>query len=240
MTSFEGFPPGALKSTPLPNLFFRDLLPQIESLAELKVTLHVFWAICLKKGFPRFVTLRELRADGILRKGLSGAGRAAEEALSDGLALAVARGTLLHLPVELNGDAHDVYFLNTAHSRQAIAKLRSGELDIGQVVLDGEAPAAAIVEQPNIFTLYEQNIGLLTPLLAEELADAARVYPAHWIEDAFRQALGYNKRSWRYIQRILERWAIEGRGNEESRGSARRIGERATPYGRGRTSSGKR
>jgi hypothetical protein len=26
-----------------------------------------------------------------------------------------------------------------------------------------------------------------------------------------------NKRSWRYIQRILERWASEGRTDEESR-----------------------
>ena len=66
-------------------------------------------------------------------------------------------------------------------------------------------------QRPNIFVLYEQNIGPLTPLLAEELMEAEDTYPAAWIEDAFREAVELNKRSWRYIQRILERWAAEGK-----------------------------
>jgi DNA replication protein len=65
--------------------------------------------------------------------------------------------------------------------------------------------------------LYEQNIGPLTPLLAEELMDAERTYPASWLEDAFREAVELNKRSWRYVQRILERWAAEGKEHETSR-----------------------
>jgi DnaD/phage-associated family protein len=75
------------------------------------------------------------------------------------------------------------------------------------------------VQRPNIFVLYEQNIGPLTPLLAEELVEAEDTYPALWIEDAFREAVELNKRSWRYIQRILERWAAEGKTDETSRGS---------------------
>ena len=61
--------------------------------------------------------------------------------------------------------------------------------------------------------LYEQNIGLLTPMVAEELKEAEKLYPAAWIEEAFREASSLNKRSWRYIERILERWSTEGKNS---------------------------
>lgn len=67
------------------------------------------------------------------------------------------------------------------------------------------------VERPNIFVLYEQNIGLLSPLIADDLRDAADQYPAEWIEDAFRAAIQRNKRNWSYISAILRRWETEGR-----------------------------
>jgi len=67
------------------------------------------------------------------------------------------------------------------------------------------------IERPNIFILYEQNIGLLSPLIADELRDAADMYPAEWIETAFREAILHNKRKWSYIRAILRRWETEGR-----------------------------
>ncbi len=66
-------------------------------------------------------------------------------------------------------------------------------------------------DRPNIFVLYEQNIGLLSPLIADQLRDAANLYPQEWIEAAFREAVQYNKRSWKYISAILRRWETEGR-----------------------------
>ncbi len=66
-------------------------------------------------------------------------------------------------------------------------------------------------DRPNIFVLYEQNIGLLSPLIADQLRDAANQYPHEWIEAAFREAVQYNKRSWKYISAILRRWETEGR-----------------------------
>ena len=35
MKGFAGFPPGRLRTTPVPNLFFADLLPAIDHLGEL-------------------------------------------------------------------------------------------------------------------------------------------------------------------------------------------------------------
>jgi DnaD/phage-associated family protein len=67
----------------------------------------------------------------------------------------------------------------------------------------------------NIFDLYEQNIGMITPIIAEELKEAERLYPPQWIEEAFKEAVTLNKRSWKYIARILERWASEGKDSGE-------------------------
>jgi DnaD/phage-associated family protein len=75
---------------------------------------------------------------------------------------------------------------------------------------DGDVPAIR-PERPNVFRLYEQNIGLLTPLIAEQLIAALEAYPQSWIEEAIAEAVAYNRRSWRYVQRILDQWATNGR-----------------------------
>ena len=77
-------------------------------------------------------------------------------------------------------------------------------------------PPAATAEPLNIFALYEGNIGAITPLMADDLKDAEERYPPQWIEDAFREAVSLNKRSWRYIHAILKRWEAEGRDYEEA------------------------
>jgi len=111
-----------------------------------------------------------------------------EETLRQALNSAVEHDTLLHSTLNINGVLEDVYSL-TNDSRQ---------------------PPAV-----NIFTLYEQNIGVITPMIAEELKEADKLYPPQWIEDAFKEAVTLNKRSWKYIARILERWASEGKDSGE-------------------------
>jgi len=69
---------------------------------------------------------------------------------------------------------------------------------------------------PNVFALYEENVGGITPLIADELKDAEERYPPQWIEAAFREAVSLNKRSWRYIHSILKRWEAEGPDHEEA------------------------
>jgi DnaD/phage-associated family protein len=203
MKPFPGFPQ-RMRFTPLPNLFFSQLLPQIDDIAELKATLHIFWALYGKRGYPKFVTYRELLADKMLMSGIGDG-----EALRHGLGLAISRGTLVHLTLDRGGRSEDLYFLNTEGDRQAVAKIESGEIDLG--ALPKREPYLEAEEQPNIFVLYEENIGMLTPMIAEELKEAEGLYPASWIESAFREAVSRNKRSWRYISRILERWASEGK-----------------------------
>ena len=203
MKGFPGFPAGDLPAVVVPTFFFSDLLPLIDDLAELKVTLHVIWLLDNKPGTLRFVQKGEIAADERLRAGLS------ERALDDGLERAVARGTLLPIVVERYGQTMTWYFLNDEPGREAIRRIERGVVpEFDDPLADGTGLRTA---RPNIFVLYEQNIGLLQPIIADELREAELRYPAEWIEDAFRIAVEQNKRAWRYIRAILERWATEGR-----------------------------
>lgn len=215
MNTFSGFPSGRSRHTSLPDLFFSDLLPLIDNLAELKVALHVFWLLYHKKGAPKYVTLQELQGDGTLLRSLQGLARSPMEALRDGLQRGVARGTLLHL--QGAADEQHFYFVNSAQGRRALEQAQAGEL----VLAEGEVRAqpATPAEQPNIFVLYEQNIGLLQPIIAEELQEAERAYPQEWIQEAFRIAVENNVRNWKYVRRILERWAAEGK--DDGKGKTR-------------------
>ncbi len=209
---FEGFPAGELRFTSVPDLFFAELLPAIEDLTELKVTLHVIW-LRQREG-KQVVTHAELAADETLARGLRALGNDPESALAEGLSRAVARGSLLHAVIEGEAGHQDVYLLNSEGGRQVLARIQSGEVGtVGAVAVD--RPSAE--PRPNIFQLYEDNIGLLSPILADELRDAEESYPASWIEDAFRIAVAQNVRKWRYIQAILERWSTEGREDGTSR-----------------------
>ncbi len=167
--------------------------------------------------------------------------RPAEERLRQGLEQAVVRGTLLriHLKLfsEVSGEEEVIgwYFFNTARSRKIVNELQGAEMvpvsllaedvqvaqavgvGVGKHAVSGQgeriekARAQVQVERPNIFVLYEQNIGLLTPMIASQLEDAADHYPADWIEAAFSEAVQRNKRNWKYISAILRNWETEGR-----------------------------
>ena len=229
MPAFTGFPSGKNPFVPLPESFFSAVLPEIEDLGELKVVLHLFWRLYQKEGSPRCASDRELLADPLLRRTLRRQGdpRPVEERLRAALEHAQASGILLRVRVRVDGEVVSWYFFNTDRSRRAVSRLQRGELS-PEVLLDAEGPAgqppggtsdiSAIhtlsveVDRPNIFTLYEQNVGLLLPLVAEELREAGERYPREWVEEAFRLAVQQNKRKWSYIRAILHRWEIEGKG----------------------------
>ncbi len=213
MKQFSGFP-AKTRFTPIPNIFFSNLLSQISDIAELKTTLHIFWALYSKRGYPRFITYRELLSSESLMSSLREGEKPPDEVLGKALATAVNRGTILHLVLERDGAPEDVYFLNTESDRQTVAKIRNGELVLAGLKAGGQAyPDIEPEPQPDIFTLYEQNIGMLTPMITEELREAEKLYPEDWIRDAIKEAVNQNIRKKSYILAILERWATEGRGD---------------------------
>ncbi|MCX8067309.1 MAG: DnaD domain protein [Anaerolineae bacterium] len=201
MRTFSGFPEGKTGVVRLPEVVFTELLPLVDDLDELKVILHVLYRLQQGKGPIRFVSQRRLLGDPVLLRGLEG-----PEAIRTALDRAVERGVLLQAEAEVDGRPDVVYLANSPRGRAALEALRQG--------MPLEEPPSP---RPNIFVLYEENIGPLTPLIAEELKEAEATYPADWIEAAFREAVALNKRSWKYIRAILERWHAEGRPDETDR-----------------------
>ena len=211
MEQFKGFP-AKMQFTPLPNLFLSRLLPQISDIIELKTTLHIFWSLYSKRGYPRFITYRELLGNTSLMSSFREGEKAPDEILRQALEMATKRGTILHMLLDRDGAPEDIYFLNTKSDRQVMAKIQDGELILSGLKAGGEADIET-EELPDIFTLYEQNMGMLTPMIAEELREAEKLYPETWIRDAIKEVVNQNKRKWSYISAILERWSAEGRSD---------------------------
>lgn len=208
MKGFAGFPDGKVRSVAVPEPFFSDLLPLIDHLAEMKVTLYGLWQLSLREGVYRFLRREDFSADELFMRGLAVSPRQAEEVLDDALERAEARGTFLAVLVEDAQAAQRLYFMNTPKGREAVEKLTRGEWK-PTAEMSGAATLSHL--RANIFTLYEQNIGALTPMIVEELRDAQATYPAVWIEDAIRIAVKNNVRRLKYILAVLERMQTEGR-----------------------------
>lgn len=208
---FTGFTTDKLVG--LPPELFSEVLPQIVLPSELKVTLHVFYRMSRQRGpAPRRVSWDDLAADKTLRRSLRAISklRPPEELLAEGLDAALRRSSLLHVVLPGDGRSVNWYVVNTAANR-----LWAERVGLAGAAL---APSPALPEdRPALITLYEQNIGLVTPLLLDELREAEERYPTHWIEDAIREAVRANARSWRYISKVLERWAANGRQHAQDR-----------------------
>ncbi len=203
MKIFSGFPQGKLEVTPLPNLFFSELLPMLDDVAELKVTLHIFWMMAHRKA--PFIRIDELRADRTLMQSLKTIDAKPETALKHGLDLATQRGTLLNLG--------DDYFINTDKGRRAFEKAQSQEM-----TRESTREPAEVEARPNIFILYEKSFGLLlTPVISDELKELEQEYPNDWIADALKETALRGNKNLKYTRKILERWKTEGRTSKKSK-----------------------
>ena len=181
--------------TQLPNEFFQDLLDQIDDLNELKVTLYALWRVANMEGAAHPLWEQDF-AEGL---------DAAD--IASGLEKCVQRGSLLKVTI----DAEDIYLLNTPRGRAAAESAREG------LWLPSKENSVPPLARPNIYQLYEENIGPLTPLLADTLKDAEDEYPPEQIGEAIALAVKANARKWSYVEAILKRWKEEGYGKKQDR-----------------------
>mgnify|MGYP006276831029 CR=1 FL=1 len=187
---------------PLPAHFVDHVLPQIASIVELKVTLHVFAMVTRQTVRPRRVSWDMLCDDDTLMQSLQVTAVHARprDLLAEGLSAAVQRGTLMHV---VRNDAHGRavnWYLVRTEANQAWAKRHEGILE------DEPAPAPL-----GVVAVYEQHIGVVSPMILAEIQQAQRRYPDAWIIEAIHEAVVANSHSWRYVAKILARWARDGR-----------------------------
>ncbi|MCO5175646.1 MAG: DnaD domain protein [Thermomicrobiales bacterium] len=196
----------------IPAQILAKLISDVWNPLDVKIVLGV----ATLGGTTELVAEAALLADASLNHGsrADGSDRPVSERLLEALERVVARGLVLRLVDE----ASIHWLLLGTDENQRLAR-------VPERIYPGErAPwkGKLVLERPTIFGLYEQNIGLVTPIIADRLVDALERYPEEWVESAIEEAVSYNRRNWRYIERILENWATEGRIDEADRGSAQR------------------
>ena len=216
--AFQGFIKG-VRYIPVPTPVFGELLEEIKDINELKIVLRVIRLIHDKKGLERCVTLDELLADRVLATSLNSSNTDLRrtQILQ---ALQTSQDRNVFIKVDGKNTSPSLYYLNTEFERQTVRNV-----SISEPQSEFE-PWEPVGERSNIYSLYEQNIGILTPIVAEKIGEAEQRYPLEWIEEAISEAVSLNSRNWRYISRILERWETEGKADGESRkhtGKARYI-----------------
>ena len=236
--------PAGARQVVLPAALLHQAVPQMDDPAELLVTLYGVAGVQRLRRFPRLLDVAALRAERPLVAALARFFPHADvdAVFRRGLEAAVSRGTLLRAaaqPVPADGAPAraEVLTLNSESDARALDRWRRGQLAATGQIPIGTAligTGGAVAPQPgpqagaeiNVYALYESTVGPITPQIADALAEAEGLYPPAWIEDAFREAAELNKRSWRYIQRILERWDDEGRDDDDAP-SERRAGWRS-------------
>ena len=199
MPTFDGFT-SAETFTAVPDSLFR-MLAGMDDLDELKVTLYVLWRIDHMEGPFRQICRSEILEDGQFMGGMT------ETALDAGLEKAVQRGTLLRVQNPDGG----FYFLNSPRGRASVEAMQSGDWRASGRI--SQPPR----EVPNIYKIYEENIGPLTSIIADALKDAEQNYEPEWIAEAINEAVKLNVRNWKYIEAILRRWKEEGRAQKQNR-----------------------
>lgn len=209
MSTFTGFSDSE-SFTQLPDTFFQKLLSEIDDVAELKVTLFFLWRVQHMEG-----PFRALCQTDFTEKDL---GLSADE-VAAGLESAVQRGSML----KSEHEADVFYFLNSPRGRAAAEAFSAGNWRESAKIM-----SAPLVERPNVFKLYEENIGPLTPMIADMLKDAEETYSDEWIAEALEIAVKNNARNWKYVEAILKRWREKGKYEGKDRQDAGKGSERYT------------
>jgi DnaD/phage-associated family protein len=175
-----------------------------------------------KPASARYLRQSELIGDRLLMEMFGAPAPEAESRLTAALERCVARGTLLQVRPSGAAEGEALFLLSTPRGRAAAEGLVRGEWKPG----DESAPVELMLDRPNIFNLYEQNIGPLTPMIAEQLREAEATFPAAWIEQAIGIAVENNVRKWSYVQAILDGWQRQGKDDREDRGDSEKARRR--------------
>ena len=211
MSKFQGFTESE-SFVQIPDSFFRHLLSEIDDRDELKVTLFALWRIGSMEGRVHFLRRQDFEAclpepDPALEK-------------------AIKRGSLIEALPEGTDQGNQesptaLFFLNSARGRAAAEAYAKGKWKP-----ETNASATPLPERPNVFKLYEENIGPLTPLIADALKDAESTYKPEWVAEALEIAVKNNKRNWKYVEAILRRWKEDGHAKKQDRRDAQEDGRR--------------
>ncbi|CAN5755167.1 DnaD domain protein [soil metagenome] len=200
----------ASSTVAIPADFFDAYLASSSNLDELHVLLAFFRIQQSLEIVNADVDEEAFLTNELLNKSLTptSSEQSASSRIIRGLNRAVVRGALTR---RWNADQQrqHTYYTLSEFDQEHIAE--SDNIDSGEST---EATTSIKRHAASVYATYEENIGILTPLIVDQIRMAVEIYPVDWIHDAIREAVNYNRRQWRYIQRILENWKTDGHGGQ--------------------------
>ena len=116
-------------------------------------------------------------------------------------------GTVEHSSENMEDNSID----NSVENSQEMGEIKPNKIKLNQRKLDkiekyGHEDTACA----NVFRVYQNEIGLVSPLAAEKLDDWIDTYSPEWVVAAISEAATYNARSPAYIGKVLEGWIKYG------------------------------
>jgi len=216
MGSFHGFTANG-SPVEIPANFFTELLAEIGDIHALKILLLAFQSASISEDQITYFIPDRMVAEYFPKE---------QPAFWQGLVLAIENNWLLSTETNIEGSLINICLLNTQKNNAALEAIQQGKIILTEI---GEQTNS---QRPDIFSLYEQNIGPLTPIIADTLKDLERIHPPDWISKAIQTAVKNNARSLRYIEVVLQNWQEEGNYDRTDKRRSKKTSEEFDPEGR--------
>ena len=206
----QGFPlPDDFATTRIPNAVLSRALTTIEDADEIKLVLRALWLLEHQRGYPRYITHDDLRRDRVLSVAI------ADQADFDRiLKSAIERGIFIQVSINNN----ICLMFNTESARRAMINVPTTNPTIDNILNKDnnswDTPAAN-AGTADAFRAYEENIGILSPMIRQSILAALEDFTDEDITHAVRIAVENESRSWSYVSGILRRWTNEGIPSEQ-------------------------
>ena len=218
---FEGFPDQS-GFVSIPNILFSSILESLDNIATLKLAFRLTFLIQRESGKIRFITTNSLLTDPSLVLAIASPDiNTFEKVVRSSIHTCIELGIFLKTSVETDGRIEELIFLNSNHNKEIIRKINDGEIQMPK--LPEASPVPEFSPRPNIFKIYEESIGILTPIIAERLKELEEEVPDTWLYDAIKEASMQNHMRLSYVEGILRRWRQDGRGYRTSRGNSETV-----------------
>ena len=214
---------------PFPVQLFTEILPRLHNESQLRATLYTWYAIMSKGSGQRYVYLSQLLTDPVLLSWFTHLG--GKNGIQRGLDQSCREGIFLQLQI---GEDDKILAPNDESGARLITDMKSESVAHHNQSRDSSPETnyeRTVVS--NVVEKYENEIGMLTPVIADMIAIAEQMYPTTWILEALDIAAQSNARSWKYVAAILARWKNEGKNNDNektSRFSSRKSGREQNRY----------
>jgi DnaD/phage-associated family protein len=102
------------------------------------------------------------------------------------------------------------YYSDVTEMKRDVTQITDTDTDT-----DTEEEEEEDSKRPNIFAIYESNIGSITKIMADKLIQAEKDYSEEWITEAVSIAVANNARKWSYVEAILKDWQANGYKNDK-------------------------